>query len=115
MMHLLRAFGYAWKGIVSGFISERNMKLHVIAAIAVIGLGIYCAISSIEWLALIFCIAGVFVAELFNTALEKLTNLVSPGHHPEAGAVKDLAAGAVLLMAIAAVVTGAVIFIPKLF
>lgn len=115
MKHLLKAFGFAGKGIVLGFKFERNMKLHGFAAIIVIILGFYCHVSALEWIALLICIGGVFSAELVNTAIEKLTDMVSPEYNPKAGAVKDTAAGAVLITAIVSLVVGAIIFIPKIF
>lgn len=83
--------------------------------IAVIGAGFYFDISSMEWVALVLCIALVFAMEAVNTALEYLTDLVSPGFHPLAGKAKDAAAAAVLLAAAGAVVVGLVIFLPKFF
>ena len=71
-------------------------------------------ISSIEWAFVIFSIGMVLGAETFNSAVEALTDLVQPGHDPRAGLVKDLAAGAVLITAIAAGAVGLVIFIPKI-
>lgn len=115
MKQFFRGFGYAYKGLVAGFSSERNMKLHVLAAILVITGGYYYHVSVSEWLALLICIGGVFAAELLNTAIEKLTDLVSPAHHPQAGAVKDLAAGAVLVVALTSAVVGSIIFLPRLF
>jgi undecaprenol kinase/diacylglycerol kinase (ATP) len=56
----------------------------------------------------------VVVAEIFNTALEVLVDLVSPGHHPKAGIVKDLSSAAVLITAILSAVIGLCIFLPKL-
>jgi diacylglycerol kinase (ATP) len=60
----------------------------------------------------VMCIGTVIAAELFNTAIEKLVDLVSPERHPVAGQVKDIAAGAVLICAVAAAIIGLIIFIP---
>jgi len=60
-------------------------------------------------------IGGVFVAELFNSAIESLVDLISPDFNKKAGMIKDMAAGAVLISAVTALVAGLIIFIPKLF
>ena len=81
---------------------------------AVIGLGVYCRITRLEWALLALAVAGVWTAELLNTAIEALTDLVSPAWHPLAGKAKDVAAGAVLLAALGALVVGALVFGPYL-
>ena len=68
-----------------------------------------------EWVAISICIALVLALEALNTALEYLTDLVSPEYHPLAGKAKDAAAAAVLLVALGAIVVGLIVFIPHLF
>ena len=84
----------------------------MIAAMAVIIAGIVLGITRTEWIMVVMCIGTVISAELFNTAIEKLVDLVSPERHPVAGRVKDIAAGAVLICAVAAAIIGLIIFIP---
>ena len=108
----LRSFGYAWKGIQSCVGKEQNLSVHLIAAMAVIIAGIVLGITRTEWIMVVMCIGTVIAAELFNTAIEKLVDLVSPERHPVAGRVKDIAAGAVLICAVAAAIIGLIIFIP---
>ena len=108
----LRSFGYAWKGIQSCVGKEQNLSFHLIAAMAVIIAGIVLGITRTEWIMVVMCIGTVIAAELFNTAIEKLVDLVSPERHPVAGQVKDIAAGAVLVCAVAAAIIGLIIFIP---
>ena len=84
----------------------------MIAAMAVIIAGIVLGITRTEWIMVVMCIGTVIAAELFNTAIEKLVDLVSPVRHPVAGRVKDIAAGAVLICAVAAAIIGLIIFIP---
>lgn len=79
---------------------------------AVIIAGIVLGITRTEWIMVVMCIGTVIAAELFNTAIEKLVDLVSPERHPVAGQVKDIAAGAVLICAVAAAIIGLIIFIP---
>ena len=108
----LRSFGYAWKGIQSCVGKEQNLSFHLIAAMAVIIAGIVLGITRTEWIMVVMCIGTFIAAELFNTAIEKLVDLVSPERHPVAGRVKDIAAGAVLICAVAAAIIGLIIFIP---
>ncbi len=80
----------------------------------VIIMGWYYQLSSQEWLWLITVISVVLIAELINTSIEVLTDLVSPGYHVKAGIVKDLSAASVLLASLLAIITGLIIFIPKI-
>ncbi|MCB0662945.1 MAG: diacylglycerol kinase family protein [Saprospiraceae bacterium] len=109
---LFASFLYAWKGIILLIRSEQNAWVHLLATLLVIVFGCYFNISNGEWIAAILCIVLVLSAEGFNTALEKLTDLISPDTHPLAGQVKDLAAGAVLITAIGAFIVGLIIFLP---
>lgn len=110
----LRSFGYAFRGIVLLLLTQPNARIHLVATIGVILTGWYLGITAAEWVALVLAMGIVWVAEALNTALELLTDLVSPGHHDLAGKAKDVAAGAVLLAAVCAVVIGGIIFLPYL-
>lgn len=110
----LKSFVYAGRGIAAVMRGEHNMWIHLFVATTVIIAGIYFEITRTEWVLLILCIALVLAAEVFNSAIEQLTNLVSPGHHELAGKTKDMAAGAVLVTAAAAAICGLVIFWPYL-
>jgi len=110
----VKSFGYAGKGIVFFFKSQPNAKIHVLAAILAIGLGVFLQISSLEWVGVTLCIGTVLAAEALNTALEELVNWISPEHNVQAGIVKDVAAGAVLITALTALVVGGLIFLPKI-
>lgn len=110
----LRSFGYAWKGIRSCVGKEQNLSFHLITTVWVVTAGWCFCITRGEWIAIVLCIGMVIAAELFNSAIERLVDLVSPQRHPMAGLVKDIAAGAVLVCALAAIVVGLIIFIPYL-
>lgn len=110
----LRSFGYAWKGIRSCVGKEQNLSFHLITTVCVVTAGWCFCITRGEWIAIVLCIGMVIAAELFNSAIEQLVDFVSPQHHPVAGQVKDIAAGAVLVCALAAIVVGLIIFIPYL-
>ena len=110
----INSFKYAFRGIYAMFRSEPNARIHLVVMILVIIAGLYFEITPGQWLAVIICIGMVLAAEAFNTALEALTDLVSPEHHPLAGKVKDVAAAAVLITAITAIITGLFVFLPEL-
>ena len=108
----LNSFGYALKGIGAAFWYEPNMKLHVVGAIEAVFLGWFFEIKNPEWCWIVLAIGLVWMAEIFNTSVEKLTDLVSPDYDELAGRVKDLAAGAVLMAALTSLVIGFLIFWP---
>lgn len=105
---------YALQGLLAALRSEKNMRFHVVAAVLVIAAGIWLHISTVEWLVIILCIALVISFELMNTAIEQLCNIVMIQKHPVIKNVKDIAAGAVLIVSIASGVVGILIFLPKL-
>jgi diacylglycerol kinase (ATP) len=109
------SFGHAFRGVAVALRSELHLQFHAVATVLVLGLGYYFRLSTTEWALVALSVASVWAAELFNTAIETLTNLVSPGYHPLAGKAKDVAAGAVLLAALGAVVVGGLVFVPKLW
>ena len=92
--------------------SEVHLRFHAAATVLVIGLGFHLGITRLEWALIALAVAGVWTAELMNTAIETLTYLASPAYHPLAGKAKDVAAGAVLLAALGAAVVGALVFGP---
>ncbi|WP_316816394.1 diacylglycerol kinase family protein [Pedobacter nyackensis] len=114
MNRFLKSFGYAFSGLGYAFKSQFNFKFHVVALLVVGLLGWYCQLSPVEWLWIIMASGMVLMAELLNTAIEVLVNLVSPDIHPKAKIIKDVAAAAVLVTAITALGIGLVIFIPKM-
>ena len=110
-----KSFKFAFKGLRLAIRDEHNFKVHPFAAALVITLGFYFGITTAEWLWAVVAIAMVMTAELFNSAIEKLVDLVSPGHNHKAGAIKDIAAAAVLIATIAAAIIGVIIFYPYIF
>ncbi len=109
-----RSFRYAIQGVIDLFRFENNARIHFSAAAGVLVAGFYFHLSVTEWALVVTQIALVWAAEAFNTALEKLADAVSADYHPLIKATKDLAAGAVLIVAFSAVVVGALIFLPKI-
>ena len=110
-----QSFGYAGRGIGIVFRTETNMKIHIFIALLVIVCGFTFSISTTEWICCLLSIGLVFGAEMINTAIENIVDLVSPNHHPLAGKAKDIAAGAVLICAIISVIVGLLIFSPKVW
>jgi len=111
----IKSFKYAFHGLKLFFILDHNGRVHLFAAIVAIALSFYLKLSALEWIAILGVISAVMVAEILNSAIEKLADMVSPDFHPKIKIVKDLAAAAVLVAAFLALAVGAIIFIPKLF
>jgi diacylglycerol kinase len=110
MNRLLKSFGYAFQGLRTAFAGQANFRIHVAVALLVISLGFIYSVTSDEWMMIVGCIGVVLMAELMNTALEFMVDLVSPQHQPLAGKIKDVAAAAVVVVVIAAVIIGFLIF-----
>ena len=108
------SFKYAFAGIADLFKTQPNAWIHLIAAILAISLGCFFSISTTEWCFLVFAISLVISAEAFNTALEHITDLVSPDYHELAGRTKDVAAAGVLIIAMGTVAIACFIFLPKI-
>ncbi len=110
---MVASFVFAGRGLWLVLRHENNARVHLLATILVVVAGTFVGLSAGEWLALLLLLALVWVAELLNSAIERLVDLVSPAPHPLAGQAKDLAAGAVLAAAIAALIGGLIVFLPK--
>ena len=87
-----------------------HAKIHALATILVIGLGVYLNITSLHWIALIIAICLVLVTEIINSSVEQLVDLVQPEWDEKAGIIKDMAAGAVIVASIVAVIIGFLVF-----
>jgi len=116
MKKFFAGFGYAWTGIITGF-GERNMKVHGLMALLVVFLGILFSLAVWEWIIILILFGMVMGAELFNTSIEDLANVVKDKNKLDYEATKstrNLAAGAVLVTAIVAAIIGLLIFGSKL-
>jgi diacylglycerol kinase len=111
----LLSFKYAFQGIAYLLRTQPNARIHSAALLLAVSAGVFFSISPGEWLAVVLASALVLALEAVNTAVEALTDLVSPGHHQLAGAAKDVAAAAVLIAAMGAAVVGTIVFLPKLY
>ena len=110
----LRGFAHAFRGICYGLRTQRNLRIHAVATLLVAGLAVWLGIAAWEWCAVSLASGAVWAAELLNTAIERLADRVTLERDEFIRDVKDAAAGAVLVMSIAAACVGAVIFLPKL-
>lgn len=110
----MNSFRFALKGIRIYLYSGGNATLHIVASLMVILMAWWLDATSTQWCLLILSMTLVHAAEAFNTAIENIVNFISPQHHHLAEKIKDLSAGAVLLSAIGAALTGLIIFFPLL-
>lgn len=110
----LASFRYAFNGIRLLIQKEHNAWIHSFVAICVVIAGCFLGLSQMEWIAIVIVIGAVLAAEAINSSIEALADLVSPDYNEAIKRTKDLAAGAVLIMAIAAAIVGFIIFVPKL-
>lgn len=90
------------------------MRIHLAAAVVTVGAGLFFSISSGEWLAVLGCMVLVMASELFNTAIEKVCDLISREQDERIGYIKDICSAAVLLACLFALAVAAVVFVPKL-
>ena len=112
---VLRSFKFAFRGMGVLFREEHNAWVHLVAALLAVAAGIFFRISLLEWALVAFAIGLVFSAEVFNSALERVCDVVQPKQDKRIGDIKDLCAAAVLICAIAAAAIGLFIFLPKIF
>jgi diacylglycerol kinase (ATP) len=108
------SFRAAFRGLGLMLTTEPNARIHALATIIVLSLGFLLDIDRTEWLIVILTVALVWSLEAINTALEAICDVVSPEQNPKVGRAKDVAAGAVLIAAVAAVLVAILVFGPRL-
>ncbi|MEJ7780841.1 MAG: diacylglycerol kinase family protein [Daejeonella sp.] len=114
MNKFFKGFYYAWKGLNYTFRTQINFRVQLMAALLVLLLSCYLGLNTDEWLWIISAVAIVLMAELANTAIETLVDMISPEFNPKAGIVKDISAAVALISSILALITGILILLPKL-
>lgn len=114
LKRLKSAFIYAFRGFGKVYKNEDNMKVHVTVATLVIICGFLFKVSVLEWIILIFAIGLVIGAEILNTCIENLVDLVTKEYNKNAENAKDTAAAHTLVLSITAAIIGLIVFIPKL-
>ena len=110
----LLSFRYALQGIFSAARHQANLKIQILAAILAFLLAMLLEASPTEWLVIMICSGLVISLEMINTAIEKTIDLISPEFSQQAGLIKDISAGAVLIAAFFSLICGLIIFIPKI-
>jgi diacylglycerol kinase len=110
----MRSFSFAGQGVWHAVRTQRNMRVHLAAALVVVIVGGIVGISAADWAALALAIGLVLTAEIFNTVIEAVIDLHTPEFHPLAKIAKDGAAGAVLVASLAAVGVAVAVFVPHL-
>lgn len=110
---IIHSFKYAFEGL-GGLWKESNFKIHLFVSMITLIAGFAMDISRFEWIAVLLCIFSMLAMEGINTAIERLCDFVSPDIHPKIKKIKDISAAAVLLVAIASVIIGLIIFLPKI-
>lgn len=114
MKSLILAFKYAFDGIFRTIRNERNIKIHILAVIVVIIMGIVYRINTIEWIICLLLFGLVISSELINSAVEHTVDLCTKEENELAKFAKDAAAGAVLVNAIISIIIACIIWIPKI-
>jgi diacylglycerol kinase len=111
----IKSFSYALQGLKTFFSTQHNAWIHFVISLLVIAAGFYFRIYQNDWLWIVFAITIVFITEMVNTAIEFLSDFVSPEIHPMIKKVKDVSAAAVLIASIGSVIIGLVVFVPKIY
>ena len=111
----MTSFKYAFSGVSHVLRTQPNARIHLSAALVVIVVGLWLGLNRTEWAIIALTIGSVLAAESLNTVAEAAVDLATGEYHPLAKTAKDVAAGAVLLMAITAVIVGLLILGPPLW
>jgi diacylglycerol kinase len=109
-----RSFLFAGQGVWHAVRHQRNMRVHLAAAVAAVVAGLVLKISAVAWACVLLAIGLVLTAEMLNTVVESLVDLYTDEYHPLAKIAKDTAAGAVLVSSLAALAVGLAVFLPRL-
>lgn len=115
LVNRIKSVGYAFKGAYLLITTEASLKIQFFIGIIMTIAGLYYGLSITEWCIQILVIALIMAIEGVNTAIEEVADFIHPEQHQKIGLIKDLAAGAVFIVAIAAVAIGCLIYIPKIF
>ena len=110
----IRSVGYAFKGMFLLLWTESSIKIQFVIALVVTAAGFYFEISSTEWALQLIAIGMVMGTEGVNTAIEKLSDYIQPEEDPRIGLIKDISAGAVMIVSIISSIVGLIIYVPKI-
>ena len=115
LINRIKGVGYALKGAWILVSTESSIQIQAVIALMVTAAGFYYQISSLEWILQLLAIGLVMGVEGVNTAIEKLADFVQPNHDPRIGRVKDISAGAVMIVSLLASIVGLIIYLPRIF
>jgi diacylglycerol kinase (ATP) len=110
----LQSFSFAGQGVWHVVRTQRNMRVHLLAASGAVAAGLVLRISAVDWASVVIAIGLVLTTEALNTVVEALVDLCTAEFHPLAKIAKDVAAGAVLISSVAALGVGIAVFLPRL-
>jgi diacylglycerol kinase (ATP) len=111
----LKSVGYAFKGAYHLISTEASLKVQFAIGILMTIAGFYFGLSTTEWIVQILVIALIMAFEGINTAIEEMADFIHPDFNKKIGLIKDISAGAVFIFAIAAIIIGLLIYVPKIF
>lgn len=111
----IKSVGFAFKGLFLLLRTEASIKIQFVIALVMTAAGFYFEISNTEWIMQLMSIGLVMGIEGLNTAIEKLSDYVQPNEDPKIGFIKDISAGAVMIVALMATAVGLIIYVPKVF
>ncbi|MCK0159727.1 diacylglycerol kinase family protein [Allomuricauda sp. F6463D] len=114
LQNRIKSVGYALKGMFLLLRTEPSIKIQFAIALMVTILGFYFKISNIEWILQLFAIGMVMGIEGVNTAIEKVCDYMQPKLDPKIGLIKDISAGAVMIVSVIASIIGLIIYVPKI-
>jgi len=112
--NLVSSFRNAFTGLRYALRTQRNARIHLMVTLSVLGAGLWLGLTLEEWCLIVLSIGMVWMAELSNTAIENVVDLLSPEYHPLAKTAKDVKAGVVVVSSLSAVLVGLLILGPKL-
>jgi diacylglycerol kinase (ATP) len=111
----IKSIGYAFKGAYYLISREASIKVQFIIGLIITIAGFYFELSATEWIIQILVLAVIMAFEGVNTAIETIADFIHPEFHKKIGLIKDISAGAVFIFAIAAILIGLIIYLPKIF
>ncbi len=109
----IKSFGFAFNGLKILIRNEHNARIHLFAAVFVIIAGLFLHLALFEWIAVFLSIGMVFSLEIINSAIETISDFISPEKNPQIKKVKDLSAAAVLIGVFTSLIVGIIILLPK--
>ncbi|SDQ71757.1 diacylglycerol kinase [Flagellimonas zhangzhouensis] len=115
LQNRIKSVGYALKGMFLLLRTESSIQIQFVIGLVMTAAGFYFEISNAEWIFQLFAIGLVMGIEALNTAIEKVCDYIQPNHDPKIGLIKDISAGAVMIVSVIASIIGLIIYIPKIF